>query len=109
MLSLEKKESFIPGPHTLEKLRKLAPVGRRKADLGWLFYLSGEGEERQSADELLDILLFQQVQKGYKEQIFLDPPIASTCGGEYSLGTVSAALFVAHRLERRGCLGHGGF
>ncbi len=46
------------------------------ADLGWLFYLSGEGEERKSADELLDILLFQQVQKGYKEQIFFDPLVS---------------------------------
>ena len=43
-----------------EKLRKLAPLGTRKADLGWLFYLSGEAEERQSADELIDILLFQE-------------------------------------------------
>ncbi len=73
---------------TEEKLRKLASVGRRKADLGWLFFLSGEAEERQSADELIDILLFQEIQKDYREKIFLDPPAASHCFGEYSLGTV---------------------
>ena len=53
-------------PHTLEKLRKLAPLGSRKADQGWLLFLSGEGEERDQADELLDILLFQQVQQDYR-------------------------------------------
>lgn len=46
-----------------EKLRKLAPLGDETADLGWLFYLSGEGEERQFADELIDILLYQAVSK----------------------------------------------
>ena len=71
-----------------EKLRKLAPLGRKKADLGWLFYLSGETEERQSADELIDILLFQEIQKDYREKIFLDPPPPSVCFGEYCLGTV---------------------
>ncbi len=78
----------MPSPHTLEKLRKLASVGSRKADENWLFYLSGEGEERQEADELLDILLFQEIQKGYKEQIFLDPPAPEQCYGPYELGWV---------------------
>ena len=78
----------MPNPHTEEKLRKLASRGRRKADLDWLFYLSSEGEERQSADELLDILLFQKVSKGYKEQIFLNPPPQAECRGPYALGTV---------------------
>jgi len=70
-----------------EKLRKLAPVDKR-ADLSWLFYLSGEGRERQEADELIDILLFKKIQKGYKENIFLDPPKASDCFGDYLLGNV---------------------
>ena len=56
---------------TEEKLRKLAPLGKRKADLAWSFYLSGEGEERQEADELLDLFLFQELEKDYREQIFL--------------------------------------
>lgn len=73
---------------TEEKLRKLAPLGKKKADLAWLFYLSGEGQERQASDELIDIQLFQQLQKDYREQILLDPPDASDCLGEYSLGTV---------------------
>ncbi|MDA2934221.1 hypothetical protein MYX82_07745, partial [Acidobacteria bacterium AH-259-D05] len=75
-------------PQVEEKLRKLAPLSRKKANLGWLFYLSGETQERQAADELLDILLFQEVEKDYREKIFLDPPPASECFGEYFLGTV---------------------
>lgn len=71
-----------------EKLRQLAPIDPSMADLGWLFYLSGETEERRQADELLDILLFQQVQKGYPKQIFLDPSPPSQCAGEYPLGMV---------------------
>ena len=35
---------------TEEKLRKLAPIDAKKADLSWLFFLSGEGEERQQDD-----------------------------------------------------------
>lgn len=73
---------------TEEKLRKLAPIGTKKADLSWLFYLSGEGKERQSADELIDILLFQKIQKDYREKIFLDPQSASDCSGDYFLGMV---------------------
>jgi hypothetical protein len=80
---------------TEEKLRKLAPVGRRNADLNWLFYLSGEGKERQSADELIDILLFQRIQKGYKKEIFLDPVAASDCFGEYFLGNVVYRVLAA--------------
>ncbi len=73
---------------TEEKLRKLASLGKQKADLNWLFYLSGEAEDRQAADELLDIILFQETQKDYRERIFLDPPPPSDCAGEYSLGSV---------------------
>jgi len=71
-----------------EKLRKLAPLGQARADLSWLFYLSGEGKERQAADELVDILLFQTLNKSYQERIFLDPGPAADCFGEYHLGTV---------------------
>ena len=63
----------MPSPDTLEKLRKLSPLGSRKADQGWLLYLSGEEEERDQADELRDIMLFHQARKDYREQIFLDP------------------------------------
>ncbi len=78
----------MASPESEEKLRKLAPVGPKRADLGWLFYLSGEGKERQEADELLDILLFQKVQKDYREKIFLDPGSAVDCFGDYFLGMV---------------------
>ncbi|MBI4454772.1 MAG: ATP-binding protein [Acidobacteria bacterium] len=78
----------MPIRETEEKLRKLASVGGKNADLGWLLFLSGEAEERQSADELLDVLLFQKLQKDYREKIFLDPAPAADCVGEYSLGTV---------------------
>lgn len=73
---------------TEEKLRKLASLDSKKADSGWLFYLSGEGEERTEADELIDILLFQKLHKGYREGIFLDPPSPADCHGEYFLGNV---------------------
>lgn len=70
-----------------EKLRKLAPVDKR-ADLSWLFYLSGEGKERQAADELIDIHLFKKAQKDFREKIFLDSPNSSYCFGKYLLGAV---------------------
>ena len=56
--------------------------------MGWLFYLSGEGNERQEADDLIDVLLFQKIQKDYQEKIFLDPASPSACRGDYALGTV---------------------
>ena len=34
-----------------EKLRKLAPVDHKRADLGWLFYLSIEGEDELGIKE----------------------------------------------------------
>jgi len=71
-----------------EKLRKLAPLDKRKAEQAWLFYLSGELQERREAEELIDILLFQQASKDYQKNIFLDPPAPSLCQGEYQLGTV---------------------
>jgi hypothetical protein len=74
---------------TEEKLRKLAAIDTGSADRNWRFYLSGEGAERQEADDLIDILLFQRLAKDYRKGIFLDPPPASVCAGPYALGTVS--------------------
>ena len=45
-------------------------------------------EERREADELIDVLLFQQAGKDYNEKIFLDPSSPGSCHGEYELGTV---------------------
>ncbi len=73
---------------TEEKFRKLASLDKKKASLMWQFYLSGEGKERQEAEELLDIELYQQAKKDFSENIFLDPPDPSQCFGEYELGTV---------------------
>jgi hypothetical protein len=78
----------MPNPDLPEKLRKLSSVSPEAAQLSWLFYLSGEGKERQAAEELLDVLLFQEIQKDYTERILLDPPPAQDCVGEYPLGTV---------------------
>ena len=76
-------------PHeTEEKLRKLASISSRQAALGWLLYLSGEGEERQATEELLDVLLFQKLRKDYREEVLLDPPNPASCLGEFQLGTV---------------------
>jgi len=71
-----------------EKFRKLAPIDRKRSDLAWLFYLSGELEERKSAEDLVDVLLFQQAGKGYRKEVFLDPPSPFHCWGEYWLGDV---------------------
>lgn len=51
-------------------------------------YLSGENEERQQADELIDILLFKKLTKGYEEKIFLKPATPNQCNGNYFLGMV---------------------
>lgn len=78
----------MTNPETEEKLRKLAALDGKGADASWLYYLSGELEERQEASDLLDILLFQKLQKDYKKRIFLDPPSPAECFGEYFLGSV---------------------
>lgn len=71
-----------------EKLRKLASVSRREAEGAWRLYLGSETADRQATDELLDILLFQRIDKDFHERILLDAPAASVCYGEYVLGSV---------------------
>jgi len=71
-----------------DKFRKLYPIVKRKTDLFWLYYLSGEGKERNEVDELIDILLFQKVKKDFKKQILLEPPEINKLFGEYPLGVV---------------------
>jgi hypothetical protein len=78
----------VPRPDIEEKLRKLAPMGSSDADIAWLMYLSGIDGERIETEELIDLALFQAIKKGYKEQIFLDPPAPETCRGDYPLGVV---------------------
>jgi len=73
---------------TEEKLRKLAAIDRGAADANWLHYLSGEGEERQLADDLIDVQLYQKLSKGYEKRIFLEPSSPSVCDGAYGLGQV---------------------
>lgn len=70
-----------------EKFRKLAPIDK-SADLLWLLYLSGEGEERKETDELIDIILHQKAKKDFREKILLDPGNKNECNGEYKLGKV---------------------
>jgi len=78
----------MTSPATEEKLRKLASLDRKKAEANWLFYLSGEGQERHEADELVDIMLHKKLGKDYQEMVFLDPPNVADCNGEYFFGTV---------------------
>lgn len=73
---------------TEEKLRKLAAIDKHQADRGWNLFLSGQGKERTEADDLLDILLFQELGKGYPEGIFLKPPPPAISEGSYPLGAV---------------------
>ena len=42
---------------TEEKLRKLTPIDE-STDMLWKLFLSGEGEERERYEELIDILLY---------------------------------------------------
>ena len=78
----------MTNPETEEKLRKLASVESSSADRNWTFYLSGEGEERGLADDLIDVQLFQRLGKDYKDRIFLKPPLPEICSGSYRLGQV---------------------
>jgi hypothetical protein len=71
-----------------EKFRKLAAIRQSQTDKFHQFWLSGDTTERREAEELLDIKLFQEVEKGYKEKVFLDPPETALCEGEYVLGSV---------------------
>lgn len=74
--------------NTEEKLRKLASLNPKRAEKGWLLYLGAEGQERSEVDELLDLLLFRDAEKDYRERVFLDPPQPNNCSGEYQLGQV---------------------
>lgn len=73
---------------TEEKLRQLEAVDGPLADHNWKFYLSGEGQERERADNLIDVQLFQRLGKAYQEQVFLKPASPSTCAGPYRLGEI---------------------
>lgn len=73
---------------TEEKLRKLAALEPDQADQSWLLYLSGQGKERELTDNLIDIALFQKLNKDFKEEIHLKPSSRAACEGEYELGDV---------------------
>lgn len=73
---------------TEEKRRKLASIDPKLAETGWLFYLGAEGSERALADDLIDVLTFQNVTKDYREEFFLEPHSWNLCVGDYQLGTV---------------------
>lgn len=70
-----------------EKLRKLKSVDEQ-ADLMWLLYLAGNGDERREADEILDILLHEKIDSNFNKKIHLDPEPKGLCEGEYFLGHV---------------------
>ena len=72
---------------TEEKLRKLKP-SFEKTDMMWLLYLASEGNERDEADELLDVLMHFQLNRDYSKKILLESPEPSLCSGEYHLGDV---------------------
>ena len=72
---------------TEEKLRKLKP-SFYQTDMMWLLYLASEGEERDEADELLDVLMHFQLNRDYSRKILLEPPDISLCPGEYQLGDI---------------------
>ncbi|MEW5911313.1 MAG: DUF87 domain-containing protein [Thermodesulfobacteriota bacterium] len=54
----------------------------------WLLYLASEGQERDEADELFDVLMHFQLNKDYSKKILLEPPAPTLCSGEYYLGDV---------------------
>ena len=71
-----------------EKLRKLAAVDPERADALWKLFLLGHGEERQEAEELIDVLLDNEIGKDFDKGIFLEPPSHIDCHGDYDLGQV---------------------
>ena len=71
-----------------EKIRKLASIDPEQGRTAWLLYLGAEGEERNQVNELLDILLFQELNKNFDKEVFLDPPDKERCEGSYEAGTV---------------------
>ncbi len=73
---------------TEEKLRKLSAVDAKIAQSAWRLYLSGQGEERKFADDLIDVVVSNKLNKSYARGIFLEPPEKRTCEGAYSLGHV---------------------
>lgn len=81
---------------TEEKLRKLAAIDKSAAERNWQFYLSGEGDDRELADDLIDVHLFQKLGKDYREQVFLKPPTPDVCSGIYSLGQVLYPAMKSH-------------
>ncbi len=86
---------------TEEKLRKLAAIDSTAANDSWQFYLSGEGDDRGLADDLIDVHLYQKLGKDYREQIFLKPPSGEQRDGTYDLGQV---LYPANAHYSRFCL-----
>ena len=64
-------------PETEEKIRKLAPVDPRKTHSSWLFYLSGEGEERQLAENLIEVPVFRKFPQYYRDRTFPEYPSAA--------------------------------
>ncbi len=73
--------------NSIDKFRKLKP-SFSETDLMWLFYLSGEGEEREESDELLDVLMHRELNKDYSRKILLEPPSPELCRGSYFIGDV---------------------
>ena len=71
-----------------ERLRRLASVSSNAADSSWLLYLAGQGAERDEADDLLDVVLFQRLGIDFRRLPYLDPPSPEVCSGQYPLGTV---------------------
>lgn len=78
----------MTNPATEEKLRKLASVDRSKSEAAWRLFLSGEGHERNETDNLIDVALFHEIGKDYREKVLLKPPDWRLCDGTYRLGTV---------------------
>ena len=54
-----------------EKLRKLLPVLSDKTDPLWLYFLSGQGKDRDEADEIIDMILFNSTSKDFRKKILL--------------------------------------
>ena len=73
---------------TEHTLRKIAPLDRRNADAAWLNYIVSDGEDRELAGDLIDLLLWQRAAKTFRPGIWLEPPSPALSDGQYKLGTV---------------------
>jgi hypothetical protein len=73
---------------TERALRKIAPLDGQNANAAWVNYVLSDGEERELAGDLIDLLLWQRASKTFRPGIWLEPPAPSLSVAPYRFGTI---------------------